>query len=58
MVIGTVGSSGGSVAPHLHYEVMDKGEHVDPVTYFMEGITSKQYHQLLERSKTQNQSLD
>jgi murein DD-endopeptidase MepM/ murein hydrolase activator NlpD len=58
MVIGTVGSSGGSVAPHLHYEVMSNGDHVDPVLYFMEGITSKQYHQLLERSKKSNQSLD
>ncbi|HEY9005365.1 MAG TPA: M23 family metallopeptidase [Ohtaekwangia sp.] len=58
MVIGTVGSTGGSVAPHLHYEVIRDGEHVDPSLYFIEGITSRQHHQLLERSKQSNQSLD
>lgn len=58
MVIGTVGNSGGSIAPHLHYEVMQNDEHVDPALYIIEGITPTQHHQLLERSKKQNQSLD
>lgn len=56
--IGTVGNSGGSIAPHLHYEVIRDGEHVDPVLYFIENMTTKQHNQLLERSKKQNQSLD
>jgi len=33
-VIGTVGSSGASTGPHLHYEVIDHDKHVDPENYF------------------------
>jgi murein DD-endopeptidase MepM/ murein hydrolase activator NlpD len=32
-VIGYVGSSGLSTAPHLHYEVMKDGKYVDPADY-------------------------
>ena len=32
-VIGLVGSSGLSTAPHLHYEVIEKGKKVDPLKF-------------------------
>jgi len=32
-VIGTVGSSGASSSPHLHYEVIKKGKRVNPMAY-------------------------
>ena len=32
-VIGTVGSSGLSTVPHLHYEVIKAGKAVDPIAY-------------------------
>jgi len=57
-IIGTVGSSGGSIAPHLHYEVIRDGEPVDPVYYLLEGLSSEQHNALLSLSHIQNQSLD
>jgi murein DD-endopeptidase MepM/ murein hydrolase activator NlpD len=57
-VIGTVGMSGGAVAPHLHYEVLRNGVEQNPIHFIMEGITTRQYEQLLAASKKQNQSLD
>lgn len=56
--LGTVGSTGGSIAPHLHYEVIKNGVNLDPVKFFMEGISSTQYETLVTLSKKQNQSLD
>lgn len=56
--LGTVGSSGGSIAPHLHYEVIRQGEPVDPAHYLIEGLTSAQHSALLTLSHIQNQSLD
>lgn len=56
--LGTVGSSGGSIAPHLHYEVIRDGEQVDPAHYLMEGLSSEQHKALLTLSLIENQSLD
>ncbi|MDH4298246.1 MAG: M23 family metallopeptidase, partial [Cyclobacteriaceae bacterium] len=57
-VIGFVGNSGGSVAPHLHYEVIRDGEQVNPLHYLMEGLSGKDYSALIKLSTKQNQSLD
>src|SRR5258707_3465048 len=57
-VIGLSGSSGGSVAPHLHYEVIKNGKNLDPLSFIVEGINSAQHQQLALKSKIQNQSLD
>lgn len=56
--IGTVGMSGGSVAPHLHYEIIRKGDQVDPVPYMLEGLTSDQHIELQKLGAKKNQSLD
>lgn len=58
MVIGTVGNSGGSIAPHLHYEVIHKGEQVNPLKYMIEGLNSSEYSLLIALNNKQNQSLD
>ncbi|MBS1681869.1 MAG: M23 family metallopeptidase [Bacteroidetes bacterium] len=57
-VIGLSGSSGGSVAPHLHYEIIKHGKNVDPLTYIIEGIDAKNHQQLALTNKKHNQSLD
>lgn len=57
-IIGTVGNSGGSVAPHLHYEVVRNGKAVDPVNFMIDGVTSREYTVLKAISEKQNQSLD
>ncbi len=56
--LGTVGSSGGSIAPHLHYEVIKDGKNLDPIKFIVEGISAVNYEVLVSNSKKQNQSLD
>lgn len=56
--IGTVGNSGGSVAPHLHYEIVRNGKEIDPVNFMLDGVTSREYTVLKAISEKQNQSLD
>lgn len=57
-VIGTVGTSGGSVAPHVHYEIIRDGKNIDPAYYMVEGLSSLDHHLLTVISHQQNQSLD
>ena len=57
-LLGTVGSSGGSIAPHLHYEVIRDGEQVNPVQYLIEGLSDTEHSTLVKLSAKQNQSLD
>ncbi len=57
-VIGNVGQSGVSFAPHLHYEVVRDGEPVDPVHYFFADLTPDDYIRMLMMSSTIGQSMD
>jgi murein DD-endopeptidase MepM/ murein hydrolase activator NlpD len=57
-VIGLSGSSGGSAAPHLHYEVIEYGKNLDPLMYIIEGISADGHEKLAVKNKTPNQSLD
>ena len=57
-VIGTIGTSGGSVAPHLHYEIIVDGNNIDPVIYMVEGISTLDHDRLKLMGHQQNQSLD
>jgi murein DD-endopeptidase MepM/ murein hydrolase activator NlpD len=56
--IGTVGNSGGSIAPHIHYEIIRDGDNVDPVHFMIEGINSAEHRAMSVLAKKQNQSLD
>jgi murein DD-endopeptidase MepM/ murein hydrolase activator NlpD len=56
--IGTIGSTGTSTAPHLHYEVRINGHQVDPIDYCMDGLTPEEYHDLVKKASIENQSFD
>ena len=56
-LIGYLGNSGTSTAPHLHYEVIKNGTKVNPVHYFFNDLDSEQYEQILKLASIENQSL-
>lgn len=51
-VIGWVGSTGASTAPHLHYEVHINGSPVDPVYFFFNDLNAEQYDRVLKIAAT------
>ena len=57
-VIGYVGSTGKSVAPHLHYEVHKDGRKINPVNFYYNDLNPDEYEKMLEISSQNNQSFD
>jgi len=57
-IIGFVGSTGTSVANHLHYEIKLNGVNVDPVNYYFEDLNSEEYERMIEISSKTGQSFD
>ena len=57
-VIGYVGSTGTSVAPHLHYEVHKDGIKLNPVNFYFNDLNPEEYEKMLEISSQNNQSFD
>lgn len=57
-VIGYVGSTGRSEAPHLHYEVHKDGKVVNPINFYYGNISAEEYTVISRLANQENQSLD
>lgn len=57
-LVGYVGSTGLSTAPHIHYEVIKNGEKVNPINFYFNDLTPQQYQIMLEMSSKATQSFD
>lgn len=57
-IIGYVGSTGRSEAPHLHYEVIKNGEKVNPINFYYGSISAEEYIAISNLATQENQSLD
>lgn len=58
-IVGRVGSTGLSVAPHLHYEVRKNNVPIDPINFFYADLSPEEYDELVYlASQGGGQSLD
>ena len=57
-LIGYVGSTGRSKAPHLHYEVRKNGRHINPINFYYGSLTADEFAAMLKVAEQEGQSYD
>lgn len=57
-VVGLVGSTGLSTAPHLHYEVIKNNAKVNPINFYYNDLSPEEYQEMLQLSQQAGQSFD
>lgn len=56
--IGSVGMTGSSYAPHLHYEVYKNGDQLDPMGFVFASVSPDEYANMLYMAANTMQSMD
>jgi len=57
-LIGFVGSTGRSEAPHVHYEVWKEGQRINPINFYYGSLSAEEFENMLKFATQENQSLD
>ena len=57
-LIGFIGSTGRSQAPHLHYEIFKDTKNLNPINFYYGDLSPEEFAELLKVAGQENQSLD